>query len=99
MCLLNEKGNAVKPETELLLRAALDYIWTSCQRDAEGNFRPHQERLWHFGRYIGWLEGNILKNFSEEQALEMLENIQINRSDDNATDEAVLHDDEDGSFY
>ena len=89
----------MKPETELLLRAALDYIWTSCQRDPEGNLRPMQERVWHFGKYIGWLEGNILKHFNEEQALEMLENIQINRSDDDATDEAALHDDQDGSFY
>jgi hypothetical protein len=89
----------MKPETEVLLRAAMDYIWTSCQRDAEGNIRPMQERLWHFGRYIGWLEGNVLKQFNDEQALLMLENIQINRSDDNATDEAALHDDENGSFY
>jgi hypothetical protein len=96
---LDRKGNAVKPETELLLRAALDYIWTSCQRDAEDKIRPMQERVWHFGRYIGWLEGNILKHFNEEQALEMLENIQINRSDDDAVDEAALHDDQDGSFY
>ena len=89
----------MKPETEVLLRAALDYVWHSCPRDAEGNFRPAQDRLHHMSRYIGWLEGNVLNKFTDEQARELMANILINGSDDDAVDEAVLHDDEDGSFY
>lgn len=86
------------PETNVLLRAAFDFVWESCMRDSQGNIRSHSERLSLYSRYIGWLEGIALSNLTDEQAHAIMESIRILGAND-AADEAVLHDDEDGSFY
>lgn len=92
----------MKPETELQLRAALDFVWDSCVRDSQGNIRPDSERMSLYSRYIGWLEGIALSNLTDEQAHDMMRSIQISIQivgANDAADEATLHDDEDGSFY
>ena len=86
------------PETQLQLRAALDFIWDSCVRDSQGNIRPDSERMSLYSRYIGWLEGIALSNLTDEQAHSMMQSIHIIGAND-AADEADVHDDEDRSFY
>lgn len=85
------------PENKSLLEFALDFLFNSCQRDADGNLRSDSERIKNYTTYIGWLESKILHNFTDDQAVELLEKIKIWKKEDLVDEDHSS--DLAGSFY
>lgn len=85
-------------DKRVAVKVMLDFIYDSCSFEPSGKPRDTQERAAKFAWYIGWLEGNLLEFCTDEQADLLMERIKIRKSED-ATYEAILHDDQDGSFY
>jgi hypothetical protein len=85
-------------DTRNTVKALLDFVYDSCAYDSSGRPRPTDEKLQKFAAYIGWLEGNLLAFCTDEQAKILMDRVKI-RTKDDAVDEALLHDDQDGSFY
>ena len=88
----------MKHENRDLVKAIMDYIFDSCRNDSKGDARAPEDRVQKYSWYIGWLEGNLLEFMTDEQAEMFMERIEIRKSE-YAANEAVFHDDEDGSFY
>lgn len=83
------------------VKAMMDFIYHSCRFDSSGKDRPDDEKLQKFVWYIGWLEGNLLSLCDDDEAEILLSRVEVWKawSKQDATDEALLHDDQDGSFY
>lgn len=88
----------MKSENLVLVKSMMDYVFDSCRNDSKGDARAPEDRVQKFCWYIGWLEGNLLEFMTDEQAQMFMERIEIRKAD-YAANEAVFHDDEDGSFY
>lgn len=72
----------------------LDFIYNGCRYDADGKHRPSEERMMKYVWYIGWLEGNILDLFTDEQAEALKERVKVLTYFPYAEEE-----EEEGSFY
>ena len=88
----------MSPDKRALVQAVLDFIFDSCRYDSNGNPRTDLERAREYTRYIGWLEGNVLECLTDEQADRLVDRVNLGVYS-HAVDEAVLHHDQDGSFY
>lgn len=88
----------MSPDKRALVQAVLDFIFDSCRYDSKGNPRTDLERCREYTRYIGWLEGNILECLTDEQADRLVDRVNLGVYS-HAADEALLHNDKDGSFY
>lgn len=88
----------MNPENRVLIKALMDYIYDCCRNDPKGDVRPLGDRVEKYSWYVGWLEGNLLEFMTDEQAEMFMERVELRKSE-YAANEAVFHDDEDGSFY
>ena len=88
----------MKHETKVKVKQSMDFIYESCRCDSSGIVRAPADRVQKYSWYIGWLEGNLLEFMTDDQAELFMSRIKVER-DQHAADEAVFHDDEDGSFY
>lgn len=85
-------------QNRIAVQILLDFIYDSCRFDSSGDERSDEEKLRKYAWYIGWLEGNLLEQCDDDQVQVIMDRIKI-RTFEDAVDEVVLHDDEDGSFY
>lgn len=85
-------------DKQVAVKTLLDFIYDSCRFNSSGEERSDEEKLRKYAWYIGWLEGNLLAHCDDDQAQVIMDRIKI-RTFQDAIDEALLHDDEDGSFY
>lgn len=80
---------------KLSLVETMDFIFNSCKYDATGKERPVNEKVLKYANYVGWLEGFILNNCNDEQALAFVNLVNVfsvNPQEDDS-------DEEEGSFY
>jgi len=88
----------MNPENREKVRRLMDFIYDACRFDSQGQPRPVSEKMNEYSRYIGWLEGNLMSVLTDEQAERFVSRVNLGVYD-HAADEALLYDDEDGSFY